>query len=91
MVLVEPELGYRVSSRSMAVLRTLGLLGGGWGIFRFLAELPGAARLLDPAYRSVAQRRDRWFGRNQECLIPTAALRSRFVENLESARPGIQR
>ena len=79
-VLIETDRGNRVSSRSAAILRALGRLDGPWSWVAPLASVPGMSRLLDVAYRYVARNRDRWFGRDEKCLIPTPALRARFVE-----------
>lgn len=81
-VFIEPDRGNRVSSRSTAILRVLGRLGRGWALIAPLAQIPGISRVLDVAYRYVARNRDRWFGRDKECLIPTPALRDRFIEPL---------
>ncbi|WKZ78981.1 MAG: DCC1-like thiol-disulfide oxidoreductase family protein [Candidatus Kapaibacterium sp.] len=35
--------------------------------------------LRDPAYRYVAARRYRWFGRKESCRLPTPAERKRFL------------
>ena len=31
-------------------------------------------------YDFIAERRYRWFGKNESCLMPTPEIRSRFVE-----------
>lgn len=68
----------RLYSHSAAVLRIARHLGGGWALLAAPAWLlPTAAR--DAAYRFVARNRYRWFGRQQECLLPTPALRARFL------------
>ncbi|WP_375418345.1 thiol-disulfide oxidoreductase DCC family protein [uncultured Hymenobacter sp.] len=68
----------RLYSHSAAVLRIARRLGGGWALLAAPAWLlPTAAR--DAAYRFVARHRYRWFGRQQECLLPTPALRARFL------------
>lgn len=79
-VLIEPDRGSRVSQRSAAVLRCLGRLGGAWSALGPLASVPGVPAILDVFYRLVARNRDRWFGRAEQCIVPTPELRARFVE-----------
>ena len=68
----------RLYSHSTAVLRIAKRLGGGW---RLLVApgwlLPAAVR--DALYRFVARHRYQWFGRQQECWLPTPDLRARFL------------
>ena len=69
----------RPLTRSRAVLHTLGELGAGW------RAVAAAARLVprpiaDAVYDLVARRRYRLFGRFDQCRIPTAAERARFLE-----------
>lgn len=79
-VLIEPDRDNRISARAVAVLRILGYLGGRWAWIAPLGSIPGVAPLLEIAYRFVARRRDRWFGRVDECILPTPALRERFLD-----------
>lgn len=45
-----------------------------------LAILKGAPRLLrDPAYDLIARNRYRIFGRTEQCMVPSAADRARFL------------
>ncbi len=73
-VLVE-ETG--ASVRSTAVLRIAGRLKGGFWA-RALLWIPGVIR--DGAYSWIAANRYRWFGRKPECMIPSEAVRSRFLD-----------
>jgi predicted DCC family thiol-disulfide oxidoreductase YuxK len=51
------------------------------GPWRWLAAIRFVPRpLRDWAYRLIARNRYRWFGRKEVCLIPTPALRARFLE-----------
>lgn len=80
-VLIEPDRANRISTRSTAILRILGRLrGGGWAFLAALASIPGVPALLDVWYRYVARHRDEWFGRADECIVPTPELRARFLE-----------
>jgi len=78
-VLLEPGHDNRLSVRSAAILRCLGHLGGAWSLLAPLASVPGVPRLLNFGYGYVARNRDRWFGRDAKCLVPTPDLRDRFI------------
>jgi predicted DCC family thiol-disulfide oxidoreductase YuxK len=69
----------RVHSESDAAIGIGRLLGGMWLMFANVAGLmPRSAR--DGLYRMIAKRRYRWFGRRETCLVPTEALRARFLD-----------
>ena len=73
-------LGYKGKyyMRSSAVLKIASLLKG-W----LLMLLPGyilPVFVRDAIYNAVAKRRYQWFGKKEECMVPTAELRSRFLE-----------
>ena len=79
-VLLEPEVGDRISLRSAAVLRALAYTGPVWRPLAWLAALPGAVPLLNVLYAYVARRRDDWFGRHDTCALPDASFRARFID-----------
>lgn len=57
-----------------AVVRTLGLMGGRFGVMgRVMRLLPRPLR--DAAYRFVARRRRAWFGRVESCPLPASEQR----------------
>jgi predicted DCC family thiol-disulfide oxidoreductase YuxK len=74
-VLVE---GNRVHTRSDAVLRIARGLRGGWPLLTVFRIVPRPLR--DFAYDWIAANRYRWFGRKDECMLPTPELRGRFLE-----------
>lgn len=67
----------RIYTHSDAVLRVLDRLGGGWKLLSAARILPRGLR--DAAYRFVARNRYRWFGRQNECWLPTPELKARFL------------
>jgi predicted DCC family thiol-disulfide oxidoreductase YuxK len=67
----------RYHTESAAALRLASRLDGGWKLLGWLRILP--AFLRDPLYRLIARRRYRWFGRSEACLIPSPALKARFL------------
>jgi predicted DCC family thiol-disulfide oxidoreductase YuxK len=67
----------RLLARSDAVVAILRGLGGVWRLAALVAWLPRGLR--DAAYDAFARRRYRWFGRFDECPIPSAELRARLA------------
>jgi predicted DCC family thiol-disulfide oxidoreductase YuxK len=51
---------------------------GPWKLMGLMRIFPRALR--DWGYDLVARNRYRWFGRVDECMVPTAELRARFIE-----------
>ncbi len=70
--------GSRVYTHSDAILRIARHLPGVWKIGALGLVLPRFVR--DAVYRWVARNRYRWFGRTEECWLPTPALRARFLK-----------
>lgn len=69
--------GDRWFHMSTAVLEILKTLGGLWqvsGVFRLIPQ-----GLRDRLYRFIARRRYRWFGKNEECMVPTPEWKQRFL------------
>jgi predicted DCC family thiol-disulfide oxidoreductase YuxK len=64
--------------KSSAVLKTAGLLGGMFGLLAIGYIFP--AFLRNAIYDIVAKNRYRWFGKKDECMIPTPELKSRFLD-----------
>lgn len=69
--------GDRVYTRSSAVLYVLRQLDGWWPLLYAFVIVPKPVR--DSVYRWIANRRYRWFGKNETCLLPTAEIRERFL------------
>jgi predicted DCC family thiol-disulfide oxidoreductase YuxK len=67
-----------VITRSRAALFVAAALGWPWKAATAIGILP--TRLLDRAYDVVARNRYRLFGRYEQCLVPSAEHRDRFVE-----------
>jgi len=74
MVLVE---GDRCHVKSSAALRVLRHLSGAWPLLSLALLVPRPIR--DLAYDWFARHRYAWFGRREECLVPTPELRERFL------------
>lgn len=75
LILVEEGKAY---SKSSAALRIARRLSGLWPVLSTLLVIPRPLR--DIVYNGVAKRRYKWFGRTDECRIPTPDERERFLE-----------
>ncbi len=65
-------------TRSEAVLRIAGALGGAWRLLALLCRVvPRLVR--DAAYDFIAAHRYQWFGKREACRLPTPAERRRFL------------
>lgn len=66
--------------RSDAGLRVLRLLGGWWAVLSLLLlPIPGFIR--NGVYDLVGRNRYRWFGRKDHCMMPSPALKARFLDS----------
>ena len=69
----------KFSMSSTAALRTLSYLSTWESQLKFLLVLPRPLR--DLVYRFVARYRYKWFGRREQCMVPTAELKERFLQD----------
>ena len=67
----------RFSVSSNAALRTLSYLDSWQKHLIFLAVVPRSLR--DLVYRFSARIRYKWFGRREQCMVPTSELQERFL------------
>ena len=67
----------RFSSSSTAALRIFSYLDGWERHLKILTVLPRPLR--DAVYRFFAKYRYKWFGRREQCMVPTTELRERFL------------
>ncbi len=74
-ILIEENRYYR---KSTAVLRAAKRIKGLWPLLYSFIIVPSPIR--DFIYDIVAKNRYKWFGRKEQCLIPTPDIRSRFLE-----------
>ena len=63
--------------RSTAALRCARLLSGPWPLSYVFMIIPRSIR--DLIYNWVAKNRYRWFGKEEQCMIPTPELKARFL------------
>jgi predicted DCC family thiol-disulfide oxidoreductase YuxK len=64
-------------SRSDAALRAIAAIGGIWKSALAFLIVPRFIR--DGVYRWIATHRYQWFGRLDSCLLPSPALKERFL------------
>ena len=67
----------RFSVSSTAALRIFSYLDGWERHLKILTVLPRPLR--DDVYRFFAKYRYKWFGRREQCMVPTTELRERFL------------
>lgn len=73
-ILVENNKAY---DKSTGALRVVKKFKGLWPLFYGLIVIPKFLR--DGIYNWVAKNRYKWFGKKDECMIPTPELRARFL------------
>jgi predicted DCC family thiol-disulfide oxidoreductase YuxK len=67
----------KVYTRSTAALRVARHLRAPWRWLAVFVLVPRPIR--DAVYRWIARRRYRWFGKADQCRVPTPELRARFL------------
>lgn len=75
MILLEPGVAYFV--KSDAALEISKEFGGLWGLLQVFSWLPASLR--NPIYDLVARNRYKWFGKKDQCMIPTPELQAKFL------------
>lgn len=70
--------GDSIRIKSSAVLTIAKSLSGLWFLLYAFMIVPRFIR--DSVYDFIASNRYRWFGKKDQCMIPTPELKSRFVD-----------
>lgn len=73
-VLIENEKVYVKSSAALRIARKMSNL---WPLFFVLLIIPSFIR--DGVYDFIAKNRYKWFGKKEQCMIPTQGLREKFL------------
>ena len=73
-VLLEDGICYYKSSAALRVCKNL---KGGWKLLYFFIGVPRPIR--DFMYEGIARNRYRWFGKKEQCELPSAEERKRFL------------
>ena len=66
-----------VYTKSSAALRIAKKLSGPWPLFFVLLIIPSFIR--DGVYDFIAKNRYKWFGKKEQCMIPTLGLKEKFL------------
>ncbi len=75
-VLYEPGIAYYY--KSDAALEIARNFGGFWNLTTVFKIIPSMLR--NPVYDYIARNRYKWYGKKESCWIPTAELKSKFLE-----------
>ena len=73
-VLIENK---KVYTKSSAALRIARKISGLWPLFFVLLIIPSFIR--DGVYDFIAKNRYKWFGKKEQCMIPTLGLKEKFL------------
>jgi predicted DCC family thiol-disulfide oxidoreductase YuxK len=73
-VLIENEKVYVKSSAALRIARKMSNL---WPLFFVLLIIPSFIR--DGVYDFIAKNRYKWFGKKEQCMIPTPGSREKFL------------
>ncbi len=65
--------------KSDAAIRLAQYLRGGWKALTLFRLIPRPIR--DWAYGVLARNRYRWFGRYDQCMVPSAEIKERFISD----------
>jgi predicted DCC family thiol-disulfide oxidoreductase YuxK len=67
----------KLYARSTAALRAARRLSGAWPLLYGFIIIPRPIR--DLVYNWIARNRYRWFGKKDQCMIPSPELKARFL------------
>lgn len=66
-----------IYNKSTAALRIMKRLSGGWKFLSVFLLTPKFIR--DKVYEFIAKNRYQWFGRKNECMLPSPELQKKFL------------
>jgi predicted DCC family thiol-disulfide oxidoreductase YuxK len=75
-ILYESGVSYEI--KSTAALSVVNDFGGIWKITKIAFLFPKAFR--DIVYDFIAKNRSKWFVKKDNCMLPTAALKAKFLD-----------
>ena len=75
-ILIDPNTAYY--TKSSAALEIGKTFGGGWRLLGVFEWVPGPVR--DWVYDLIAKNRYSWFGKQNECMVPTPELKAKFLD-----------
>lgn len=65
-------------TQSTAALKVLKILGGRWAALYVFILVPAFIR--NAVYNFISKNRYRWFGKREECMLPSLQLKKRFLD-----------
>lgn len=74
-ILVESESQFAI--KSVAALKILNHFNGLWKLIQIFWIIPTFIR--NSVYNYIAKNRYKWFGKKDECMIPTDEIKSKFI------------
>ncbi|MCB7480200.1 thiol-disulfide oxidoreductase DCC family protein [Christiangramia sediminis] len=75
-ILIEPGVAYyRKSTAALEISRDL---SGGYSLLKNFLFIPESLR--DGIYDFIANNRYKWFGKKEQCMIPTPELKAKFLD-----------
>lgn len=75
-ILIDPGVAYFV--KSDAAIEIAKEIGGAWAVFSLFQWVPVTIRNF--VYDIIAKYRYRWFGKKDQCMVPTSELKAKFLE-----------
>lgn len=75
-ILIDPE-HHEYYIKSSAALHICKNLSGLWKTFYLFKGIPGSIR--DKVYDIIARNRIKWFGKKDQCVLPSPEIRKRFL------------
>jgi len=75
-ILIEPGIAYYI--KSTAALKISISFGGLWSLSTILMWFPEGFRNI--VYDFIAKNRYKWYGKKDQCMIPTPELKARFLK-----------
>ncbi|QJC89895.1 thiol-disulfide oxidoreductase DCC family protein [Bacillus inaquosorum] len=67
----------RVYTKSTAAIKVFRHLRGPWRLFVLFFAVPKPVR--DMIYSFIAKNRYKWFGKKNECMLPSPSIKKRFL------------
>jgi predicted DCC family thiol-disulfide oxidoreductase YuxK len=74
-ILVEPGIAYYI--KSDAAIEIARDLGGVWSVLALFRWIP--VRLRNIVYDFIAKNRYTWYGKKDQCMVPTPELKAKFL------------
>ena len=75
-ILVESDSEFSI--KSTAALKILKQFNGLWKLLQICWIIPPVIR--DSVYNYIAKNRYKWFGKKDNCMIPTPEIKSKFID-----------